>query len=267
MRPHLSNERCPGTLQGQKLLLERSREAHVHDKETRKLFTAEHHALLFAWIAREVIARVGESTAAPVLREAVRLYGEQRGRRMALRAQRDGQPLSMATYLSYREWDVPEGEMQQTGVPWRADLRTQVRRCCWATTWEREGLTEVGKYYCQEIDEALVRGFNPDLVIEVKGTRTNGSRACQIIYRGAFEGTLIHEETQRDQEKRILPWSYHTAHLYSAMSAVLQRELGSAGTAAVKAALDVFAARFGRAMADVVSADAGTNFDVLPEER
>ncbi len=239
----------------------------MDDTEIGKAFTAEHHALLFAWIAREVIARIGESAAAPVLREATRLYGEQRGHRMAMRAQRDGQPLSMATYLSYREWQVPAGTMQQTGVPWRTDLRTQVRRCCWATTWEQEGLTEVGKYYCQEIDEALVRGFSPDLVIEVRGTRTNGSRACQIIYRGAFEGTLVHEETQRDEEKRILPWSYHTAHLYSAMSAVLQRELGSAGTAAVQAALDVFAARFGRAMADALSAQANTDFDVLPEEQ
>jgi hypothetical protein len=237
----------------------------VHESKARESFTAEHHALLFAWIARELIARVGESAAAPVLREATRLYGEQRGRRMALRAQRDGQPLSMATYLSYREWQAPAGAMQQTGVPWRADLRTQVRRCCWATTWEQEGLIEVGKYYCQEIDEALVRGFNPSLIIEVKGTRTNGSRACQIIYRGAFEGTLVHEENQREQEKRILPWSYHTAHLYSALSAVLQREMGSAGTAAVQAGLDAFAARFGRAMADVVSADAGADFDALPE--
>ncbi|HWQ21210.1 MAG TPA: L-2-amino-thiazoline-4-carboxylic acid hydrolase [Clostridia bacterium] len=239
----------------------------MEDTNTRETFTAEHHALLFAWIAREVIARVGESAAGPVLRETVRLYGEQRGRRMALRAQQDGQPLSMASYLSYREWQAPAGAMQQTGVPWRADLRTQVRRCCWATTWQQEGLTEYGKYYCQEIDEALVRGFNPDLVVEVKGTRTNGSRACQLIYRGAFEGTLVHDEMQRDQEKRILPWSYHTAHLYSAMSTVLQRELGPVGTAAAQAALGAFAARFGRAMADVLTADAVADFHVLPEER
>ena len=238
------------------------RESHV-----RESFTAEHHALLFAWIARELITRVGEHTAAPVLREAVRLYGERRGHRMARRAQQDGQPLSMSTYLSYREWQVPAGVMQQTGMPWRTDLRTQVRRCPWATAWEQAGLMEYGRYYCQEIDEALVRGFNPALVVEVKGTRTNGSRACQITYRGAFEGTLVHEETQRDQERRILPWHYHAAHLYGTMSAVLQRELGFAGTDAVQAALLVFAARFGRAMADVLSADAGADFDVLPEER
>ena len=226
------------------------REVRVRDAKTREAFTAQHHALLFAWIAREAIARASEDMAVPVLRAAVRQYGEQRGRRMALRAQQDGQPLSMASYLSYREWEAPAGEMQQTGVPWRGDLRVQVRRCCWATTWQQEGLTEYGKYYCQEIDKALVRGFNADLVVDVKGTRTNGSRMCQLVYHGAFEGTLVHEEAQRDQEKRMLPWSYHTAHLYATMSTVLERELGSAGVAASQAALDVFAARFGPAMAE-----------------
>jgi len=237
----------------------------VQDAKTREAFTAENHALLFAWIARETISRVGEEVAAPVLRAAVRRYGEQRGRRMALRAQEDGQPLSMATFLSYREWKVPAGEMQQTGVPWRGDLRVQVRRCCWATTWQREGLTEYGKYYCQEIDEALVHGFNRDLVIDVKGTRTNGSQMCQLVYHGAFEGTLVHEETQREQGRRMLPWSYHTAHLYATMKAVLQRELGPAGVAVVQAALEVFGLRFGTAAGDVLMADAKMNFDVLPE--
>jgi hypothetical protein len=239
----------------------------VNESHVRESFTAERHALLFAWIARELIARVGEGSAAPVLREAVTLYGEQRGRRMAARARQDGQPLSMATYLSYREWQIPAGAMQQTGVPWQMDLRTQVRRCPWATVWEQEGLTGFGRYYCQEIDEAVVRGFNPELTVEVKGTRTNGSRVCQITYCNAFEGTLVHEETQRGQDKRIMPWSYHTAHLLSVMSAVLQRELGSAGMAAVQAALEVFAARFGRAAAAAISTDAGTDFDVLPEGR
>jgi hypothetical protein len=105
----------------------------VHDTKTREAFTVEDQALLFAWVAREAIVRMGEEAAAPVIRVAVRLYGEQRGHRMALRAQQDGQPLSMASYLSYREWEVPVGEMQQTGVPWRRDFRVQVGRCCWAT--------------------------------------------------------------------------------------------------------------------------------------
>jgi hypothetical protein len=142
-----------------------------------------------------------------------------------------------------------------------------VRRCCWATTWQQEELTEYGKYYCQGIDKALVRGFNPDLVVDVKGTRTNGSRMCQLVYHGAFEGTLVHEEAQRAQEKRMLQWSYHTAHLYATMSVVLRRGLGSDGAAALQVALETFAQRFGPAMAHILTADAGTDYDVLPEGR
>jgi hypothetical protein len=51
------------------------------------------------------------------------------------------------------------------------------------------------------------------------------------------------------------------------MTAVLQRELGSAGVAASQAALESFAARFVTAMTDALAGDAGTNFDVLPEGR
>ena len=78
---------------------------------------------------------------------------------------------------------------------------------------------------------------------------------------------LGHEETQRAQGEWMLPWSYHTAHLYATMSAVLQRELGSAGVAVSQAVLETFAARFGPAMADILATDAGTDFDVLPEGR
>lgn len=238
----------------------------MEDVNIREQFTARHHALLFAWIAREVVARVGEPMAAPALRAAVRSYGEQRGHRMALRAQQDGQPLSMAVYLSYREWRADTDEMQQTGVPWRGDLRVDVHRCCWATTWRQEGLVPYGKYYCQEIDQALVRGFNPELLIDVRGTMTNGARACHVVYHGAFEGTVVHEETQRPPEQRVLPWSYHTAHLYATVSQVLKRDLGPEGAAASQAALDVFASHFGVPMAQIMAADATGNFDVLPEE-
>lgn len=137
----------------------------MHDAKTREAFAAEHHVLLFAWIAREAIVPIGEEEAAPVMRAAVRLYGE------------------------------------------------------------------------------------------------------QLVYHGGFEGTLVHEEAQRDQEKRMLPWSYHTAHLYSTMSTVLQRELGSVGVAVLQAALETFAERFGPDMAGVLAGDAGTDFDVLPEGR
>ena len=237
-----------------------------HDVNMSEAFAANHHALLFAWVAREAVALAGEQAAAPVLRAGVRRYGEERGHRMALRAQQDGQPLSMATYLSYREWDVPAGEMRQTGVPRGSDLYAETRRCPWATVWQKEGLTNFGRYYCQEIDSALVRGFNPALVIDVRGTRTNGSRSCRFIYHDAFGSPLVHENSQRPEAERRLPWSYHTAHLYAVMRTVLEEQLGTSGRQACDAALTTFAARFGSGMADWLNAHAGDDFGRLPED-
>ena len=60
-------------------------------KEKTENVTAAHHALLFAWLTKAIIRRVGHEKAEPVVRQAVQRYGEQRGRRMAFRAQANEQ--------------------------------------------------------------------------------------------------------------------------------------------------------------------------------
>ncbi len=63
--------------------------------------TATHHAMLFALMARAVVRDTAEKSGEMVMRKAVRAYGEQRGRRMALRARANGHALSMANFLAY----------------------------------------------------------------------------------------------------------------------------------------------------------------------
>jgi hypothetical protein len=89
----------------------------VHDTKIREAFTTQRHALLFAWVALEAVVRAGGEMAAPVMRAAIRRHGEQRGHRMALRAQQDGQPLSIASYLSYREREVPASVSVSQAAP------------------------------------------------------------------------------------------------------------------------------------------------------
>jgi len=48
-------------------------------------FTAQHHALLFTSISKQVINQLGKKKGKQLLRKAVRRYGQQRGQRMALR--------------------------------------------------------------------------------------------------------------------------------------------------------------------------------------
>lgn len=74
------------------------------------VFTPAHHAMLFALISRVVLHDSGEIDGGKLMRRAVRSYGNQRGRRMALRARANGHRLNMANYLAYSEWSTNRGE-------------------------------------------------------------------------------------------------------------------------------------------------------------
>ena len=63
----------------------------------------KHHALLFSCIAKAAIDRLGERGKEAVVRGVV-AYGEQRGRRMARRAEADGVKIDAKAYLLYGEW-------------------------------------------------------------------------------------------------------------------------------------------------------------------
>jgi len=233
----------------------------MEDPQVTESFTARHHALLFAWIARAVVKRVGKTEGERVVREAVRRYGEERGQRMRLRSELNGDALTMAHYLAYGEWSVPTGwsesEVLQT-VPHR---KTHVLKCPWHTAWQEIGLMEFGRLYCVEIDEALVRGFNADLQLDVNGTLTNGSNYCEFVFHDMDGDSLIPAAPGR----RVLGWDYHAGHLFTTVGAVVCDRLGEAGRESLDEALAAFAEAFGQAAAEVVVSYRGTDFSRLPE--
>ena len=158
------------------------------DKKESPSFLKQAMRCYYALIARQVLTRYGEQKGLPALRKAIRRYGEQRGRRMALRARAEGEELSMASYLAYGEWRfVTDGsEMERTED--QEDIRLTVRRCPWEAAWRATGLLPYGRYYCQEVDAALLRGFNPHLRIEVSQLcPTTACRASLSIARRCRE--------------------------------------------------------------------------------
>jgi hypothetical protein len=226
-------------------------------------FSPTHHALLFAWIAQETLQRAGAEPGQAVLRRAVRQYGEQRGRRMAQRAQSAGRPLDMTSYLAYGEWQAA-AEMFDTRLESAPQgARSLVFRCPWHQAWFENGLNDSGRLYCLEIDEALGRGFNPELRLEVQATRSNMAEACRFIYHGANLEAL--QEIQVDRSRTVMPWDYHLGHLYQTMFAVLQADLGPAGEQAAQAGLAAFARRFGEQAAERIRAFQDANFDHTSE--
>lgn len=230
--------------------------------EIREEFTATHHALLFAWISRAVIQYVGEEQGETIIRKAIRRYGEQRGRRMALSAQANGHTLSMANYMAYSEWRAGEDETEREMDGRALDARTLVYRCPWNKAWRDQNLIPYGRLYCLEIDEALVRGFNPELKLDVNSTLTNDAPYCEFVYHDANLATV---KADAPGENTVMPWDYHLGHLRKTAGEVIIEELGHVGQEAINTALAEFAQCYGEGTAQIVAAYQDTDFNHLPE--
>ena len=73
------------------------------------LLTETHHAAILVEFYKELMSVCGEARGYDVFMTAGRSYGSRRGRRMALRAMRDGNPLDTTSYFAYGELLCTEG--------------------------------------------------------------------------------------------------------------------------------------------------------------
>jgi hypothetical protein len=198
--------------------------------------TEKHHALLFGLLARHVIEAAGEFTGESNILKAVMRYGEQRGRRMRLRVLRDGAPLNLTSYLAYKEWRPVTAEGRGQAVEQSGDVISTVSACPWANTWNEMGLLQYGRLYCQEIDLALARGFDPQAVLDVRKTLTNDHEPCVFVFHQA----ALPGEADVPVQDSAMPWGFHCAHLYKTTREVLDEQMGEEGLRLARAALDEF---------------------------
>lgn len=243
------------------------REAVVNTK-TVEAFTPTHHALMIAWISRALVDAVGESEGERIIRKGVVKYGNQRGRRMALRAEANGHPRTIANYLAYAEVKTSSATKSQV-VEKSPHARTHMLRCDWHDAWEDDDLMRYGRYFCMEIDRAVVQGFNDRLVLEVNGTMSNGADYCDFVFKDANLtllklAPLAWKRAIRPGKRAVMPWEYHVGHLYRTLGDVITEELGARAADVARTALSDFADRYGEPAAEIVLSYQATDFDQLP---
>jgi hypothetical protein len=222
-------------------------------------FNEIHHALLFAWIAKAIVERIGDQRGETIIRKTVRQYGEERGRRMALRALANKHTLSMANYIGYSEYRISPGEIDMKIIERSPHARMRVFKCPWHKAWKENGLQSLGCLYCLEIDQALVRGFNPGLQLEVNATLTTGSAQCDFVYHDAnltIPNYLLlgYRRAVSPGLKAVMSWDYHVGHLFTTFEKIAVEDLGQVGQRALEAGLGEFSERYGeQAMGKVVT--------------
>jgi hypothetical protein len=179
---------------------------------------------------------------------------------MRLRVLRDEAPLNLTSYLAYKEWRPATSEASGKTVEQAGDVISTVSACPWAKAWNEAGLQRYGRLYCQEIDRALGRGFDPEAILEVRKTLTNDLEPCLFIFRGA----VIPGTSELPVVDPSMPWDYHCAHLYQTMCELLGERVGKEGLRVARAALDEFAQTVGEAMVRQIVDWQNTDFNQLP---
>lgn len=116
-------------------------------------------ARLFADITREVERSFGEAGVRAV-REGVRIFGEKRGEDIARRARLLGHENDAEHYLS--SYDMGRSDFfYSDNIIQEKTVEQVFTECVFAKTWKEDGDEKYGIHYCEMIDPAIAKGYNP----------------------------------------------------------------------------------------------------------
>lgn len=217
--------------------------------------------LAMKW-GRELTERFGERGRAAFV-YAVRCYGEGRGRRMAQRAIRDGQPLDVRTYLRYGEW-VNTEEIRAAGQANQAKILAagetyikQVVLCPWNLQFTEMGETELGDLYCRHIDSSIAAGFSDSFRYTVPQNLNQGRgvSCLHIVQDAGIDGPVGEKKLEY-----LKPFSYHCADLHYAFRSAVTAIFREEGEEAARKVEESFRQDYGDAMAEELAGFAGTDF-------
>ena len=216
----------------------------------------EHHAMMFAFLSKHAIRLCGNRGKDAIL-DAMTEYGKERGRRMALNAQAHGDPLNTMTNQAYGEWkpDYPE-QMEFGQLCTEPTLQTYISKCAWCEAWQKHHITEYGKYYCVNVDNAVYQGFRPDFTCTPISTSMSwGGDCCKFDWGHPLSAE--DNETLAAKKKELgtscmKDFNFHTAHLMHTLIRILTKQLGAAGEKAVTLALTEYVDTFGQEYLDVL---------------
>jgi L-2-amino-thiazoline-4-carboxylic acid hydrolase len=189
---------------------------------------------------------------------------------MALRAQANKHARSMFNYIGYSEYRITPGASELKIIERTPHARIHIPRCPWHAAWKENGLLAFGRLYCSEIDQALVRGFNPELQVDVIATLTDGAAQCEFVYHNV-DITIPHylliqyRRAISPGAKAVQPWDCHVGHLFRTFEKVAGEELGQVGQEVIQAGLTEFAERYGEQAMQRVVASRSKDYEGVSE--
>ncbi len=224
-------------------------------------FSEMMHAFIAAKYYVYLKESFGEKGEAAFL-HATRHYAEQRGRRMAQRAIRDGKPLTYDTYCRYSEW-VNTEEAKACGAANSSTMKSvspdcemHIYVCPWHWQFNKMGLPEAGLLYCSDLDASICRGFNPELSYKTTQTLHDHDHCVQIV----ADAGLDPENLPKKEPRNLKPFEFHCAHSYWAYGDTVRAIFGAEGDRIASRVLSDLAEEYGREYADTILSYRDTDF-------
>jgi len=193
--------------------------------------TERTHAFLAARYYEYLTSRFGDRGRAAFV-HATRYYAEQRGRRMARRAIRDGEELTWTSYYRYGEWvSSPECIAEGTSnihsfIQYQPEGVLKITRCPWKAQFEDMGVNgTAGALYCSVLDDSIARGFNPRLRYDIDQTMETEEYCIHRLQDLDFT-----PETDLSKRPGVTKdFDYHCGHLYWSFRTVAEAVFGEEG--------------------------------------
>ena len=138
-------------------------------------------AQLFACTAKVVLDRLGPEEGEGVLKAAVEAFGLERGRRIAEKVKAAGKPLTFRNWLIYGDIDSTLNFSPEPAVD-NGDLVVKVNACTFSKAAEQWGMGKYADIYCRYVDFAILKGYNPDIKLELDHHRATGRDYCVFRY-------------------------------------------------------------------------------------
>ncbi len=216
----------------------------------------EHHAMLFAYLAKHAVETFGEKGKEVIL-SGMTTYGNERGARMAANALTNGDELTTMTNQAYGEWqpDYP-GQMEFGQLRTEPTLQTYISKCAWCEAWKKHNITEYGKLYCVNVDNAVYQGFRSDFVCTPTTTSLSwGGTQCEFDWGHPLTPEDVENLAKKKAElgtSCMKDFNFHTAHLKYTISKALIDTFSEEGEQIVAAALKDYVDTFGQEYLDVL---------------
>ncbi len=135
---------------------------------------------LFCTIAEEIINKFGDK-GRDAIGEAVKKYGEARGKKIAELVRSLGKELNLENFFIYGDLDSRNILKYKPKIV-DGNVEIVIRDCVFCNGCKDWDKLEFGKIYCEYIDTAVLKGYNPNLIIEVPANMTKGDKKCILRY-------------------------------------------------------------------------------------